>query len=266
MCSQQQKTILYELLDGTNGSLQVPNTSTKYQEKLLLMHHLQETRGVQEHTINMRYDEQIQSYIIWYDSVFTRFLQYCRVDKATTEKDKKIVQDELKAFVKEKYIKELDLREIYAWYSITTICDHAFYGCSSLTSIILPDSITAIGVGSFCGCSSLTSILLPDSITAIGNGSFSGCSSLTSLILPNSITTIGGHDFYGCSSLTSVIVPDSMTVIGQGSFYGCSSLKSITLPHSITTTGVDAFPPHCVVTTKSIEQPCTHTDKKQRCS
>lgn len=266
MCSQQ---LLYEMIDGTGGSLKVPNTSTKDQNKLLLMQYLQETLGVQKKDIKMIYNEQKQSYIILYDSVFNRFLQYCRVDKATTEKDKKIVQDKLKAFVREKNIKELDLRDlrdIYACFCITTVCDYAFYGCSSLTSIILPDFITAIGIGSFCSCSSLTSILLSDSITAIGKGSFSGCSSLTSIILPNSITTIGDHDFYNCSSLTSIILPDSITAIGEGSFYGCSSLKSITLPHSITTAGVDSFPPYCVVTTKSIEQPCTHTDKKQRCS
>ncbi len=51
----------------------------------------------------------------------------------------------------------------------------AFCGCSSLRSVIIPDSVTSIGEDTFCGCSSLRSIIIPDSVTSIGDGAFWGC-------------------------------------------------------------------------------------------
>ena len=126
--------------------------------------------------------------------------------------------------------------------SLTTIGDKAFYYCSSLTSITLPNSLTTIGKNAFFRCSSLTSITLPDSLTTIGDGAFDGCSSLTSITLPNSLTTATLRwTFDGCSSLTSITLPDSVTTIGEWAFDCCSSLTSITLPDSVTTIGRGAF-------------------------
>ena len=125
--------------------------------------------------------------------------------------------------------------------SITSIGSYAFDGCSSLTTITLPNSITSIGSYAFYGCSSLTIITIPNSITSIGSYAFDGCSSLTSITLPNSITSIGSYTFSGCSSLTSITLPNSITSIGSRAFRGCFSLTTITLPNSITSIGSEAF-------------------------
>ena len=125
--------------------------------------------------------------------------------------------------------------------SIANINERAFYGCSSLTSVTIPNSVTSIGSSAFSECSSLTSVTIPNSITSIGSFVFSGCSSLTSITIPNSVTSIGYSAFYGCSSLTSVVIPNSVTSIGGSAFYGCSGLNSVTIPVSVTSVGGSAF-------------------------
>ena len=85
----------------------------------------------------------------------------------------------------------------------------------------------------FLGCSSLTSVVIPDSVTSIGERAFSGCSSLTSIVIPDSVTSIGGSAFYECSSLTSVVIDDSVTSIGGWAFYNCSSLTNITFKGTV---------------------------------
>ena len=111
-------------------------------------------------------------------------------------------------------------------YSVTSIGDHAFSYCSSLTSVTIPNSITSIGDEAFIGCRSLTSISIGNSVTSIGNDAFSDCSSLTSISIPNSVTSIGGNAFYNCSSLTSITIPNSVTSIGGYAFFGTPWLNN----------------------------------------
>ena len=125
--------------------------------------------------------------------------------------------------------------------SVTSIGDSAFAFCSSLTSVTIPNSVTSIGDNAFDRCSSLKSVTIPDSVTSIGIGVFGGCSSLTSVTIPNSVTSIGGVAFCCCSSLTGVTIPDGVTSIGFCAFSGCSSLTSVTIPNSVTSIGDLAF-------------------------
>ena len=112
--------------------------------------------------------------------------------------------------------------------SVTSIGDHAFSGCSGLTSITIPDSVTSIGSYAFFGCGDLTSVTIPDSVTSIGEHAFSGCSGLKSVTIPDGVTSIGWGVFSACSGLTSVTIGDSVTSIGVRAFSECSGLKTIT--------------------------------------
>ena len=149
------------------------------------------------------------------------------------------------------------------------IANDAFYGCSSLNSITIPNSVTNIGQFAFYHCSSITSIIIPNSVTSIGYHAFQDCSALTEILvdaanpnyssengilynkdktnliscpctkqtvtIPNSVTSIGYYAFQDCSALTSITIPNSVTSIGREAFNHCSSLTSIIVESGNTT-------------------------------
>ena len=146
-----------------------------------------------------------------------------------------------------------------ATYSVTSIEEAAFRGCTGLTSVTIPNSVTSIGIYAFDGCTGLTSVTIPNSVTSIGYWAFRGCTGLTSPVynthvfafmptsysgaytIPDGIESIAGDAFYNCSSLTSVTIPNSVTSIGIYAFDGCTGLTSVTIPNSVTSIGYWAF-------------------------
>lgn len=124
---------------------------------------------------------------------------------------------------------------------VLSICQYAFYGCSSLTSVTIPDGITNLGSESFAYCSSLKNITIPVGITYIGSETFAECDSLTSIIIPDGVTYIRDSAFMGCDSLKSVTIPEGVTFIGDWAFIDCKALTEITIPDSVTSIGIRAF-------------------------
>ena len=160
---------------------------------------------------------------------------------------------------------------------VTSIGGAAFWECTSLTSITIPDSVTSIGNYGFYKCEGLKSITIPDGVTIIGDFAFSSCDSLTTIevgagnmnftdvngVLFNKektvlhyypvgktdtnykilegVTSIGETAFWECATLTSITIPESVISIGDSAFMECISLTSITIPEGVTSIGSGAF-------------------------
>ena len=93
-----------------------------------------------------------------------------------------------------------------AEYEWGTQIGSAYFPYLAKVSFIECLKITSIGANAFYGCSLLSTINLPNSITSIGSSAFNGCSLLSTINLPNSITSIGANAFYGCSLLSTVTI------------------------------------------------------------
>ena len=121
--------------------------------------------------------------------------------------------------------------ELEYFTGLTSISDSSFSKCSSITSIIIPNSVKTIGVSAFKGCSGLTSITIGNSVVTISKQAFYDCAGLISVIIPNSVTSIGDFAFTYCKAIISINLPMSINNIGVDCFLGCKSLNEINIPN-----------------------------------
>jgi len=144
----------------------------------------------------------------------------------------------------------------YNGLPVTSIGNDAFYNCTRLTSVTIPDSVTSIGDSAFSACTSLTSItvdennshyksidgnlyskngktliqyaigkqdisfIIPSGVTSIGEWAFSSCTSLVSVTIPESVTSIGNLSFSNCFKLVEVINNSTLNIVAGSSDYG----------------------------------------------
>ena len=124
---------------------------------------------------------------------------------------------------------------------IETIDKYAFEECENLSSISLPETLKTIGEGAFKNNHALASIKIPSGITKISEYTFIGCTSLSSVEIPNTVKTIEGYAFRLCYGLEKLDIPNSVTTIGNYAFSSCEELKSVRIPNSVTSMGINAF-------------------------
>ena len=118
-------------------------------------------------------------------------------------------------------------------FGVSSISSFAFYDCSSLAAVQIPDSVTEIGASSFYQCTSLKEVILPAELAIIDVGVFSGCSSLEYIELPKKVETIGTYAFRDCASLKNLVLSENLMGIGYAAFANCSALESISIPETV---------------------------------
>lgn len=121
----------------------------------------------------------------------------------------------------------IEIPQTYNGKPVVVIQNSAFKDCSSLTSILIPNSIKSIGINAFENCSNITEITIPEGVTLIGNNTFKGCVKLASASFSTSIESFGANAFAGCTSLTSIVLPKNIQEIGANAFANCSKLATI---------------------------------------
>ena len=112
---------------------------------------------------------------------------------------------------------------------ITYIPDFFFSRYYALKSVQLPDTLKTIGDSAFNSCTSLESVVIPDSVTAIYYGSvFVGCTSLKTAKLGDGLGVVSERMFEGCTSLESVTLPNYRDItICADAFKNCPALTDI---------------------------------------
>ena len=161
-------------------------------------------------------------------------------------------------------------------YSVTSIGDIAFFACTGLTSLIIPNSVTSIEFGAFQHCSGLTSLTIPNSVISIGDYVFTSCTGLTSFVVESGNPVYDSRDncnaiirtadntlIYGCQT---TVIPNSVTSIGNGAFYECPGLTSLTIPNSVTFIGNSAFIGCSGLTTIIVETGNPVYDSRNNCN
>jgi len=157
-------------------------------------------------------------------------------------------------------------KELIYFTGLKSIENYAFYGCSSLISIMLPNSVTHIGKGAFGNCVSLTEVGLPEHLDRIEKYTFYSCKRLIHIVIPNSVVVIGENAFEGCESLSAITIPSSVTTIGSAAFAHCVSITTITIPGSVTSIGYSVFSYCNSLTSIYVEKGNTVFDSRDNCN
>lgn len=137
---------------------------------------------------------------------------------------------------------KLNIREVVLPAQLTVIPDMAFFNCTGLTEIVIPDKVTSVGYSSF-ECSGIRSVTFGENaLLNIGGRAFMDCTNLKQITLPDSVTDIGEKAFYGCTGLTELTLPASVKHIGAFVLEE-SGIKDLYIPEGVVLEGVstDAF-------------------------
>ncbi len=135
----------------------------------------------------------------------------------------------------------LEIPETIDSHTVTTLGYKAFYECTGITAITLPETVTSFGEDTFYGCSGLTNVTLSENITAIEKYAFQNCMGIKNIVIPNKVTKIEANAFKNCSGLSKITLSNTLTILENECFANCTALTEIELPDTLTTIGTQQY-------------------------
>ena len=124
-------------------------------------------------------------------------------------------------------------------HAVTAIGNSAFYGCTSLQTVSIPDSVTSIGNYAFRDCTNLSGVALPRHLTVLGSRAFGYCKSIKSIEIPKSLQEASAP--FGDSGLEKATFEAGTTSVIPNLFDGAEKLYDVTLLDTMTAIGNSAF-------------------------
>ena len=140
-----------------------------------------------------------------------------------------------------------------------TTCYVSDIGTCTDTEVVIPSvapdgrTVVRIGSSAFWGCTGLEIIVIPDSVTSIDSSAFRETEIEGFAVADNntSYKSIDGNLYTKDGKIlvqyatgkkdVSFTVPEGVEIIDWNAFYYCTALRSITIPESVTSIGEDAF-------------------------
>ena len=112
-------------------------------------------------------------------------------------------------------------------YLVTELAIEAFNGCTTLESVVMPNSITSTWYDIFRGCTSLKDVTLSNSLRLLQYGIFAECTALENIVIPESVKTVDMGAFENCTLLKNVKILNLEAKIDDNAFKGCTALEKI---------------------------------------
>ena len=125
---------------------------------------------------------------------------------------------------------------------LDTIGNAAFNGCTALEKVLWngKSELKIIKDYAFFKCTSLNNLEMPNTTLSVGNSSFRYNASLTDIHLSTSLNYIDEYAFGECG-FSHITLPESLANIQAGAFINNEHLQEITLPERLQGLGSAAF-------------------------
>ena len=117
----------------------------------------------------------------------------------------------------------------------------AFYECTNLKAVVLPDTVKEIQRQAFTNDRYFTELVLPQSLEKLEESVFHGCFGIRKLTIPGFLKEIPMKTFYGCKGLKELTIQGGVQKIGNQALGRCTELESVILPQSMAELGDGAF-------------------------